>query len=116
MDSADAAAEPAVDPVAEPVAEPSSAAPPPLDARALALLQIPVQVTAEVGRTRIPIRHLLQLAQGSVIELETPATEPMDVLVNGRQVARGDVIVVNEHFGIRVTRLVPPDERPVPRR
>jgi flagellar motor switch protein FliN/FliY len=94
---------------ASPPARESSA--PPLDARSMALLQIPVQVTAEVGRTRIPIRHLLQLAQGSVIELETPATEPMDLLVNGRQVARGDVIVVNEHFGIRVTKIVPPDER-----
>lgn len=98
-----------------PAATPETAAPP-LDARSTALLQIPVQVTAEVGRTRIPIRHLLQLAQGSVIELETPATEPMDLLVNGRQVARGDVIVVNEHFGIRVTRIVPPEERPAARR
>jgi flagellar motor switch protein FliN len=91
--------------------QPPDSSAPPIDARSLALLQIPVQVTAEVGRTRIPIRHLLQLAQGSVIELETPATEPMDLLVNGRQVARGDVIVVNEHFGIRVTKIVPPDER-----
>lgn len=115
MDADDTAAVAATDPPPEPTLASRAEAVPPLDARAAALLQIPVQVTAEVGRTRIPIRHLLQLAQGSVIELETPATEPMDLLVNGRQVARGDVIVVNEHFGIRVTTIVPPDERPARR-
>jgi flagellar motor switch protein FliN/FliY len=115
MDTDATAARSAADRPAEPTVASRAEAMPPLDARASALLQIPVQVTAEVGRTRIPIRHLLQLAQGSVIELETPATEPMDLLVNGRQVARGEVIVVNEHFGIRVTKIVPPDERPARR-
>lgn len=115
MDADTTAAPAATDPASERSLASRAEAAPPLDARASALLQIPVQVTAEVGRTRIPIRHLLQLAQGSVIELETPATEPMDLLVNGRQVARGDVIVVNEHFGIRVTKIVPPDERPARR-
>lgn len=75
------------------------------------MMQIPVQLTAEVGRTRIPIRHILQLAQGSVVELETEADEPMDVLVNGHLIARGEVIVVNERFGIRLTGILPPSER-----
>lgn len=91
--------------------ETGATAPPPIDPATEPMLRIPVCLTAEVGRTQIPIRHILQLAQGSVIELETLATEPMDVLVNGHLVARGDVVVVNEHFGIRVSGIVPPAER-----
>jgi flagellar motor switch protein FliN/FliY len=75
------------------------------------ILDIPVQLTVELGRTRIPIKHILQLAQGSVVELETLAGEPMDVLVNGFLIAQGEVVVVNEKFGIRLTDIVTPSER-----
>ena len=75
------------------------------------ILVIPVQLTVELGRTRIPIKHILQLAQGSVVELETMAGEPMDVLVNGYLIAQGEVVVVNDKFGIRLTDIVTPSER-----
>lgn len=75
------------------------------------ILDIPVQLTVELGRTRIPIKNILQLAQGSVIELETLAGEPMDVLVNGYLIAQGEVVVVNDRFGIRLTDIVTPSER-----
>lgn len=75
------------------------------------LMDIPVQITVELGRTRIPIKHILQLAQGSVIELDALAGEPMDVLVNGCLIAQGEVVVVNEKFGIRLTDIVTPSER-----
>ncbi len=75
------------------------------------VLDIPVQLTVELGRTRIPIKHILQLAQGSVIELDALAGEPMDVLVNGFLIAQGEVVVVNEKFGIRLTDIVTPSER-----
>ena len=75
------------------------------------ILDIPVQLTVELGRTRIPIKHILQLAQGSVVELETLAGEPMDVLVNGFLIAQGEVVVVNDKFGIRLTDIVTPSER-----
>ena len=75
------------------------------------ILDIPVQLTVELGRTKIPIKHILQLAQGSVVELETLAGEPMDVLVNGYLIAQGEVVVVNEKFGIRLTDIVTPSER-----
>ena len=75
------------------------------------ILDIPVQLTVELGRTRIPIKHILQLAQGSVIELEAMAGEPMDVLVNGYLIAQGEVVVVNDRFGIRLTDIVTPSER-----
>ena len=75
------------------------------------ILDIPVQLTVELGRKRIPIKHILQLAQGSVIELEALAGEPMDVLVNGCLIAQGEVVVVNEKFGIRLTDIVTPSER-----
>ena len=75
------------------------------------ILDIPVQLTVELGRTRIPIKNILQLAQGSVIELEAMAGEPMDVLVNGYLIAQGEVVVVNEKFGIRLTDIVTPSER-----
>jgi flagellar motor switch protein FliN len=75
------------------------------------ILDIPVQLTVELGRTRIPIKNILQLAQGSVVELETMAGEPMDVLVNGYLIAQGEVVVVNDKFGIRLTDIVTPSER-----
>ena len=75
------------------------------------ILDIPVQLTVELGRTRVPIKHILQLAQGSVVELETLAGEPMDVLVNGYLIAQGEVVVVNDKFGIRLTDIVTPSER-----
>jgi flagellar motor switch protein FliN/FliY len=75
------------------------------------ILDIPVQLTVELGRTRIPIKNILQLAQGSVVELEALAGEPMDVLVNGYLIAQGEVVVVNEKFGIRLTDIVTPSER-----
>ena len=75
------------------------------------ILDIPVQLTVELGRTRIPIKQILQLAQGSVIELDAMAGEPMDVLVNGCLIAQGEVVVVNEKFGIRLTDVVTPSER-----
>ena len=75
------------------------------------ILDIPVSLTVELGRTKIPIKHILQLAQGSVIELDALAGEPMDVLVNGCLIAQGEVVVVNEKFGIRLTDIVTPSER-----
>ena len=75
------------------------------------ILDIPVQLTVELGRTTIAIRNLLQLAQGSVVELEGLAGEPMRVLVNGTLVAQGEVVVVNEKFGIRLTDVITPSER-----
>ena len=75
------------------------------------VLDIPVQMTVELGRTRIPIKQILQLAQGSVVELDGLAGEPMDVLVNGCLIAQGEVVVVNEKFGIRLTDIITPSER-----
>ncbi len=75
------------------------------------IVDIPVTLTVELGRTKIPIKHILQLAQGSVIELDALAGEPMDVLVNGCLIAQGEVVVVNEKFGIRLTDIVTPSER-----
>jgi len=75
------------------------------------ILDVPVTLSMEVGRTRIPIRNLLQLNQGSVIELDRLAGEPLDVLVNGTLIAHGEVVVVNEKFGIRMTDVISPSER-----
>lgn len=75
------------------------------------ILDIPVQLTVELGRTRIPIKHILQLAQGSVIELDALAGEPMDVLVNGCLIAQGEVVVVNDKFGVRLTDVTTQSER-----
>lgn len=75
------------------------------------VMDIPVQLTVELGRTRMPIRNLLQLAQGSVVELNELAGEPLDVFVNGCLVAQGEVVVVNEKFGIRLTDIITPSER-----
>ncbi len=75
------------------------------------ILDIPVQITVELGRTKITIKNLLQLAHGSVVELEAMAGEPMDVLVNGTLIAQGEVVVVNDKFGIRLTDIITPSER-----
>ena len=75
------------------------------------ILDIPVQLTVELGRTKIAIKNPLQLAQGSVVELDGLAGEPMDVLVNGCLIAQGEVVVVNDKFGIRLTDIITPAER-----
>lgn len=75
------------------------------------ILDIPVTISMEVGNTEIPIRNLLQLNQGSVIELDRLAGEPLDVLVNGTLIAHGEVVMVNEKFGIRLTDVISPGER-----
>ncbi|WP_369601748.1 flagellar motor switch protein FliN [Hahella sp. SMD15-11] len=75
------------------------------------ILDIPVTISMEVGNTQIPIRNLLQLNQGSVIELDRLAGEPLDVLVNGTLIAHGEVVMVNEKFGIRLTDVISPSER-----
>ncbi|VVE18364.1 flagellar motor switch protein FliN [Pandoraea eparura] len=107
----DAAAQPAAAPVFQPLAatagNPSSATHNDIDL----ILDIPVQMTVELGRTKIAIKNLLQLAQGSVVELDGMAGEPMDVLVNGCLIAQGEVVVVNDKFGIRLTDIITPSER-----
>ena len=75
------------------------------------VLDIPVTIAMEIGRTKISIRNLLQLNQGSIVELDRLAGEPMDVLVNGTLVAHGEVVVVNEKFGIRLTDVISPSDR-----
>ncbi len=76
-----------------------------------AILDVPVTISMEIGRTKINIRNLLQLNQGSVVELDRLAGEPMDVLVNGTLIAQGEVVVVNEKFGLRLTDIISPSER-----
>ena len=90
------------DPVAHPLDE---------DINLDVILDIPVTLSMEIGRTKISIRNLLQLNQGSVVELDRLAGEPLDVLVNGTLIAHGEVVVVNERFGIRLTDVVSPAER-----
>ena len=75
------------------------------------ILNIPVQVSLELGRTKMDLRDLLQLGQGSVVELERMIDEPLDVLVNGSLIARGEVVVVDNKFGIRLTDIVSPEKR-----
>ena len=75
------------------------------------ILDIPVSLSLEVGRTNLPIRNLLQLTQGSVVELDRLAGEPLDVMVNGTLIAHGEVVVVNEKYGIRLTDVMSPHER-----
>lgn len=113
---------PAFAPAAPPAIAPAPAAAPagsrvfqPLQAMATAagspvdverILDVPVQLTAELGRTRITIKSLLQLSQGSVVELDGLAGQPLDVLINGYLIAQGEVVVVNEKYGIRLTDIV----------
>nr|WP_127718020.1 flagellar motor switch protein FliN [Halobacteriovorax sp. HLS] len=75
------------------------------------ILDIPLKVTVELGRTEVMIKDLLQLGQGSVLELDKLAGEPLEILVNGKLVAKGEVVVVNEKFGIRLTDIISPIER-----
>jgi flagellar motor switch protein FliN/FliY len=75
------------------------------------VLDIPVTLSMEIGRSKLPIRNLLQLNQGSVVELERMVGEPMDVMVNGTLIAHGEVVVVNEKYGIRLTDVISPAER-----
>jgi len=75
------------------------------------ILDVPVDISMEIGRTKISIRNLLKLNQGSVIELDRLAGEPMDVLINGTLIAHGEVVVVNDKFGIRLTDVISPAER-----
>ncbi|MDO8313687.1 MAG: flagellar motor switch protein FliN [Rugosibacter sp.] len=75
------------------------------------IMDIPVALTVELGRTKISIRNLLQLAHGSIVELDGLAGEPMDILINGTLIAQGEVVVVNEKFGIRLTDIITPQER-----
>ncbi len=75
------------------------------------IMDIPVQLTVELGRTKMPIKNLLQLAQGSVVELSAMAGEPLDVLINGFLIAQGEVVVVNDKLGIRLTDIITPAER-----
>lgn len=81
------------------------------DVKLDAILDIPVHISMEIGRTQISIRNLLKLNQGSVVELDRLAGEPMDVLVNGTLIARGEVVVVNDKFGLRLTDIISPAER-----
>lgn len=75
------------------------------------ILDIPVQISVELGRTKITIKNLLQLAHGSVVELDAMAGEPLNVFVNGTLIAQGEVVVVNDKYGIRLTDIVTPSER-----
>ncbi|MBK7960110.1 MAG: flagellar motor switch protein FliN [Bdellovibrionales bacterium] len=75
------------------------------------ILDIPLRVTVELGRTKMPVSELLNLTQGSVIELNKLAGEPMEVLVNDKLIARGEAVVVNEKFGVRLTDVISPSER-----
>lgn len=75
------------------------------------ILDIPVTLTVELGRTKLPIKNLLQLSRGSVVELNGMAGDPLDILINGCLIAQGEVVVVNEQFGIRLTDIITPSER-----
>jgi flagellar motor switch protein FliN/FliY len=81
------------------------------DANLEVILDVPVTISMEIGRTQLTIRNLLQLNQGSVVELDRLAGEPLDVMVNGTLIAHGEVVVVNEKFGIRLTDVISPAER-----
>lgn len=75
------------------------------------IMDIPVSLTVELGRTRLTIKQLLELAQGSVVELDGLAGEPMDILINGYLIAQGEVVVVEDKYGIRITEIITPSER-----
>lgn len=75
------------------------------------ILDIPVKMTVELGRTKIAIKELLRLSQGSVVALEGLAGEPLDILINGYLIAQGEVVVVSDKFGIRITDIITPSER-----
>ena len=106
-----ALAEQAAQPAQMPIFDTTGAAVPSAANNLDMILDIPVNLTVELGRTKIAIRNLLQLAQGSVVELDGLAGEPMSVLVNGTLVAQGEVVVVNDKLGIRLTDIITPSER-----
>ncbi|MGJ4731121.1 flagellar motor switch protein FliN [Luteimonas sp. SDU101] len=108
MTNNDAAALAAFDPLTADAGQPTTLG---ADLNLDVILDVPVSLSLEVGRARIPIRNLLQLNQGSVVELERGAGEPLDVYVNGTLIAQGEVVVVNDRFGVRLTDVVSPAER-----
>lgn len=75
------------------------------------LLDVPLRITVELGGARLTIRELLQLGHGSVVELDKPGGEPLDVLVNGKPIARGEAVIVNDRFGVRLTQIISPSAR-----
>ncbi|MFN8792390.1 MAG: flagellar motor switch protein FliN [Bdellovibrionales bacterium] len=83
----------------------------PKDRNLSLILDIPLRVTVELGRTKMPVSELLNLTQGSVVELSKLAGEPMEVLVNDKLIAKGEAVVVNEKFGVRLTDIISPTER-----
>jgi flagellar motor switch protein FliN/FliY len=93
------------------VAEAVRAAQPPPSQNLELVLDVALQVAVEVGRARMTIQDLLQLGQGSVVELQKLAGEPLDVFINGKQVARGEAVIVNEKFGVRLTDIISPEDR-----
>lgn len=103
-----AAARPAAQTVFQPLTgTPADGAPSDIDL----IMDVPVQLTVELGRTKLTIKNLLQLGQGSVVELDGLAGEPMDIFVNGYLIAQGEVVVVDEKYGIRLTDIITPSER-----
>lgn len=103
-----AAARPAAQTVFQPLAgSPADTAPSDIDL----IMNVPVQLTVELGRTKLTIKNLLQLGQGSVVELDGLAGEPMDIFVNGYLIAQGEVVVVDDKYGIRLTDIITPSER-----
>ena len=107
-ESAAPQAKPASDDVFRPLSAEKSATP----SRDLEMIMdIPVKLTVELGRTKLTIKQLLELAQGSVIELEGLAGEPMDILINGYLIAQGEVVVIEDKYGIRITEIITPSER-----
>ncbi len=110
--TADQAEEPLGAPAADDVFQPlTSDSPAAAKADIDLILDVPVQLTVELGRTRLTIKDLLQLGQGSVVELDGLAGEPMDIFVNGYLIAQGEVVVVDDHYGIRLTDIITPSER-----
>lgn len=109
-EQAEAEADAEAEPLQE-MTENAGAAIPEGDVNLDMILDIPVDISMEIGRTKITIRNLLQLTQGSVVELDRLAGEPLDVMVNGTLVAHGEVVVVNEKFGIRLTDVISATER-----
>jgi flagellar motor switch protein FliN/FliY len=97
--------------VSEEVGQGAAAAAPDQGRNLDLLLDVPLSVTVELGRVRMPVRQLLSLGAGSVIELSKLAGEPLDVLINGKTVARGEAVMVNERFGVRLIEVVSPNER-----
>jgi flagellar motor switch protein FliN/FliY len=93
------------------VAEAARAAQPSPSQNIEFVLDVALQVTVEVGRARMTIQDLLQLGQGSVVELQKLAGEPLDIFINGKQVARGEAVIVNEKFGVRLTDIISPEDR-----